>query len=369
VVKKQKDVRILGSLNVSGNAFLGVAMLDLKNKIQNLKNEFDTDLKNVSTLRALDDLRVKFLGKKSLVTDLLSQIKNFSAEEKKEFGPLINQFKIEADQSIEQAKAQIIFAQAKVENFKKQNFDVTAYQPNAQNGTLHPLTQLITEIEDILISMGYEIVDGPEIETEEYNFEALNVPADHPARDMQDTFWLNIPKMLLRTQTSTMQVHAMRNKTLPIAIASPGRVFRQEATDASHDYLFMQCEGMLIGQNINISNLFATTQVFLKALFKKDNLDIRIRPGFFPFVEPGFEIDMRCPFCKKGCSVCKKSTWIEVFPGGMIHPNVLRASGIDPEKYSGFAFGFGLTRLAMLRYNIDDIRLFYSGNIKFLNQF
>jgi phenylalanyl-tRNA synthetase alpha chain len=344
-------------------------MQDLKNKIQNLKNEFDTDLKNVSNLRAIDELRIKFLGKKSLVTDLLSQIKNFSAEEKKEFGPLINQFKIEADQSIEQAKAQIIFAQAQVENFKKQNFDVTAYQPDAKNGTLHPLTQLVTEIEDIFVSMGYEVVDGPEVESEEYNFEALNVPKDHPARDMQDTFWLNLPNMLLRTQTSTVEVHAMRNKAIPFAMVSPGRVFRQESTDASHDYAFMQCEGMLVGENINISHLFATVQTFLKTLFKTDKLDIRIRPGFFPFVEPGFEIDMRCPFCKKGCSVCKKSTWLEVCPGGMTHPNVLRASGIDPEKYSGFAFGFGLTRLAMLRYNIDDIRLFYSGNIKFLNQF
>lgn len=344
-------------------------MQDLKSKIQNLKRDFDAELKQITNLRALEDFRIKFIGKKSLITDLLSQIKNFSVEEKKEFGPLINQFKIEAEQHIEQVKSQIIFNQAQTENIKKQSFDVTAYQPNVKRGNLHPLTQLITEIEDILLSMGYEIVDGPEIETEEYNFEALNIPSDHPARDMQDTFWLDIPKMLLRTQTSTIQVHAMRNKAVPMAIASPGRVFRQEATDASHDYMFMQCEGMLIGENINVSNLFATAQTFLKALLKKNDLDIRIRPGFFPFVEPGFEIDMRCPFCKNGCSVCKKSTWIEVFPGGMIHPNVLKFSGIDHEKYSGFAFGFGLTRLAMLRYNIDDIRLFYGGNIKFLNQF
>lgn len=344
-------------------------MQGLRDKIQNLKNEFETDLKNVTNLRALDDLRVKYLGKKSLVTDLLGQIKNFSAEEKKEFGPLINQFKIEADNSIEQAKAQIIFKQTQVENFKKQNFDVSAYQPNAKNGTLHPLTQFVREVEDIFVSMGYEVIDGPEVESEEYNFEALNVPKDHPARDMQDTFWLNLPNMVLRTQTSSVQVHAMRNKSLPLAVVSPGKAFRQESTDASHDYVFMQCEGMLISENINISHLFATAQTFLKTLFKTDKLDIRIRPGFFPFVEPGFEIDMRCPFCKNGCSVCKKSTWIEIFPGGMIHPNVLRINGIDPEKYSGFAFGFGLTRLAMLKYSIDDVRLFYSGNIKFLNQF
>ncbi|MFA6534799.1 MAG: phenylalanine--tRNA ligase subunit alpha [Candidatus Babeliales bacterium] len=351
------------------NAFLGVDMPDLKDKIQNLKNEFEVDLKNVSNLRSLDDLRIKYLGKKSLVTDLLGQIKNFSVEEKKEFGPLINQFKIEADNSIEEAKAQIIFKQTQSENFKKQNFDVSAYQPNITTGTLHPLTQIVREVEDIFVSMGYEVIDGPEVESEEYNFEALNVPKDHPARDMQDTFWLDIPGMVLRTQTSSMQVHAMRNKSLPLAVISPGKVFRQESTDATHDYVFMQCEGMLIDENVNISNLFATLQTFLKTLFKTDSLDIRIRPGFFPFVEPGFEIDMRCPFCKNGCSVCKRSTWIELFPGGMIHPNVLRINGIDPEKYSGFAFGFGLTRLAMLKYNIDDIRLFYGGNIKFLNQF
>ncbi len=344
-------------------------MQNLKNKIQTLKSEFDAELKKIKSLRALEEFRIKFIGKKSLITDLLGQIKNFSVEEKKEFGPLINQFKIEAEQSIDQAKSQIIFNHTQAENIKRQSFDVTAYKPNAKMGTLHPLTQLVSEIEDILLSMGYEIVDGPEVETEEYNFEALNVPADHPARDMQDTFWLDIPKMLLRTQTSTMQVHAMRSKSLPIAIASPGRVFRQEATDASHDYVFMQCEGMLIGENVNISHLFATVQTFLKSLFKKQDLDIRIRPGFFPFVEPGFEIDMRCPFCKNGCSVCKKSTWIEIFPGGMIHPNVLKFSGINSEKYSGFAFGFGLTRLAMLKYGIDDIRLFYGGNSKFLNQF
>lgn len=344
-------------------------MQNLKSKIQSLKSEFDAELKQIKSLRALEDFRIKFIGKKSLITDLLGQIKNFSVEEKKEFGPLINQFKTEAEQSIEQVKSQIILNQVQAENLKKQSFDVTAYQPNSKRGTFHPLTQLVSEIEDILLSMGYEIVDGPEVESDEYNFEALNIPKDHPARDMYDTFWLDVPGMLLRTHTSPVQVHAMRDKSLPLAVVAPGKCFRHEATDASHDYMFMQCEGMLIGENVNISHLFATAQTFLKALFKKDSLDIRIRPGFFPFVEPGFEIDMRCPFCKNGCSVCKKSTWIEVFPGGMVHPNVLKFSGIDPEKYSGFAFGFGLTRLAMLKYNIDDIRLFYGGNIKFLNQF
>jgi phenylalanyl-tRNA synthetase alpha chain len=186
---------------------------------------------------------------------------------------------------------------------------------------------------------------------------------------MQDTFWLDKPESLLRTQTSNVQIHAMQNKKPPMAIIAPGRTFRNEAVDASHDFQFMQCEGMLIDKNVTVGHLFGTAQTFLKTLFRKDALDIRIRPGFFPFVEPGFEIDMRCVFCKSGCSVCKRSTWIEVFPGGLIHPNVLKAGGIDPAQYSGFAFGFGLTRLVMLRYGIDDIRLLYGGKLKFLEQF
>jgi len=344
-------------------------MHDLKSKIQAIKHDFFLQINSTFDLKTLEDLRIRFIGKKGFITELLGQIRDFSIDEKKEFGPVINNLKKEVEVALENKKAQLILDKSMALDLKKKNFDVTSYQPLVQIGALHPLTKLVWEIEDAFLSMGYEIVDGPEVETDEFNFEALNIPKDHPARDMYDTFWVNVPGMLLRTHTSPVQFHAMRNKSLPLAVVAPGRCFRHEATDASHDYVFMQCEGMLIGENINISNLFATAQTFLKFLFKKDNLDIRIRPGFFPFVEPGFEIDMRCPFCKDGCSVCKKSTWIEVFPGGMIHPNVLNYSGIDSDKYSGFAFGFGLTRLAMLKYGIDDIRLFYGGNLKFLKQF
>ena len=252
---------------------------------------------------------------------------------------------------------------------KMLSFDVTIEQSKALKGHLHPYTLFIEEIQQIFLSMGYEIWDGPELETDFHNFGALNIPDDHPARDMYDTFWTTTPGKLLRTHTSTVQVRTMEERKPPFAGIAPGRTYRHEAVDASHDFQFMQCEGLFVAKGVTVGNLFATAETFLKALFKKDTLDIRIRPGFFPFVEPGFEIDMRCVFCKNGCSVCKRSTWIEVFPGGMVHPNVLKASGIDPEIYSAFAFGFGLTRLAMLKYGIDDIRLLYSGKVKFLEQF
>lgn len=339
------------------------------NKLEQLKNEFDQQLAAVKNIKDLEDIRLSFLGKKGSFTLLLSDVKNLSLEEKKEIGPRIQQLKTETEEKITQQKDRILAQQAQAATLQLQNFDVTANLLHAKPGHVHPYTQCIQEIQDIFLSMGYEIWDGPELESDYNNFTALNIPQDHPARDMYDTFWTNHPGQLLRTHTSPVQVRAMSNKKPPIAGIAPGRTYRHEAVDASHDFMFMQCEGLLIDKNVTVAHLFATAQAFLKALFKKDSLDIRIRPGFFPFVEPGFEIDMRCVFCKNGCSVCKQSTWIEVFPGGLVHPNVLKASGIDPNVYSGFAFGFGLTRLVMLRYGIDDIRLFHSGKLRFLEQF
>ncbi len=343
-------------------------MANLKEKIQSLQAQFEKDLKKAKNVQSLEKIRIEFLGKKGFISLLLAEIKNISLEEKKVCGPLLNQLKNNTLEKIKQKAEEIRISSAESANIKKQNFDVSACKTGIPKGHLHIYSQLIEEIENIFISMGYEVLDGPEIESDYYNFEALNVPKDHPARDMQDTFWLNVPELLMRTHTSNVQGRAMETKKLPIAAIAPGRSFRHEATDASHDFMFMQCEGFLIDKNVTLSNLFATAKAFLKALFKKD-LKIRKRPGFFPFVEPGVEIDVQCPFCKNGCSVCKQSTWIEVFPAGLIHPNVLKAGGIDPEKYSGFAFGFGLTRLAMIRYNINDIRLFHSGKIRFLEQF
>jgi phenylalanyl-tRNA synthetase alpha chain len=248
--------------------------------------------------------------------------------------------------------------------------DPTATAPRTSHrGVVHIYSQVIEEIENIFLSMGYTKYDGPEVEDAYHNFDALNIPQSHPARDMYDTLWLDKPGYLLRTHTSSVQIRAMRKHGAPLAGVVPGRTFRHESVDASHDIMFMQCEGIFVNKNVSMANLFGTAQAFLKAFFKKDELEIRMRPGYFPFVEPGVEIDMRCVFCTTGCSVCGKTTWLEIFPCGMIHPNVLQAVDIDAQEYQGFAFGFGLSRLVMLRHGIKDIRLLSSGKVEFLEQF
>lgn len=334
-----------------------------------IKNILEHSIPQCKDLKALELLRQELLGKKGHLVSLLAQLKTLSIEEKKTVGPTIQALRQDVEAALEKQKNELIQAASQAEINKQKNFDVTAYKLNQKNGHLHPYTHFVRQIQTIFLSMGYQVWDGPEFETDFYNFTALNIPQDHPARDMYDTFWTNKPGMLLRTHTSPVQVRAMQRSTPPIAGIAPGRTYRHEAVDASHDFMFMQCEGVVIDKNITVSHLFATAQTVLKTLFERDSLDIRIRPGFFPFVEPGFEIDMRCVFCTSGCSVCKHSTWIEVFPGGMIHPHVLREGGIDPEIYSGFAFGFGLTRLAMLKFGIDDIRHLLNGKVKFLEQF
>ncbi|MBD3231748.1 phenylalanine--tRNA ligase subunit alpha [Candidatus Dependentiae bacterium] len=341
----------------------------LSKKIEKIKDKLTRSLNEATNIKILENIRINFLGKKGLITTLMSELKNLSIEDKKKFGPLINKLKSKVEEQIKKTKENLIKKQTKAKISKKENFDVTAYKTNQLNGHLHILSQFTQEVEDIFISMGFEIFEGPQVETDFYNFTALNIPQDHPARDMYDTFWLNKKNMLMRTHTSPAQIHAMQNTKPPIAGIVTGTTFRHEAVDASHDIQFMQCEGIYIDKNVTLANLFAVTKKFLEKLFNKKDLDIRIRPGYFPFVEPGVEIDMKCPFCKNGCSICKKTTWIEVFPGGLIHPNVLKFGKIDPEKYSGFAFGFGLTRLVMLKHNINDVRLLHSGKIKFLEQF
>ncbi len=344
-------------------------MANLSDKINEISAQLAAALKTAKSAQEIEQVRIAFMGKKGRIPALFSELAALSPDEKRLAGPALNELKITAEVSVKEALERLAQAAREAGNAKAEHFDVTGYTPGKPLGHLHPYTQIIAEIEDIFVSMGYEVLDGPEVETDYYNFTALNIPRDHPARDMYDTFWLNSPGMLLRTHTSSVQGHTMENRKLPIAGIVPGRCFRHEATDASHDIMFMQCEGFLIDKNVTLSHLFGTAQTFLKALFNKDEIDIRIRPGFFPFVEPGVEIDMQCPFCTGGCSVCKKSTWIEIFPGGLIHPSVLKASGIDPNEYSGFAFGFGLTRLAMIKYGINDIRNFHTGSMKFLEQF
>lgn len=344
-------------------------MPNLKEKIQTISSELKQQLAQISQEKELETLRLSFIGKKGAITELLGELKNLTIEEKKEFGPLIQALRQEAEDGIAARKKALTEQQSKAADNQARNFDVTGYVPNAPTGHLHPYTLFIEEIQRIFLSMGYEIWDGPEFETEFNNFTALNIPKDHPARDMYDTFWTDQEGYLLRTHTSPVQARILQQRKPPLAGIAPGRTYRHEAVDASHDFMFMQCEGLLVDKNVTVAHLFATAQTFLRALFQKNTLDIRIRPGFFPFVEPGFEIDMRCIFCKSGCSVCKQSTWIEIFPGGLVHPNVFKACNIDATQYSGLAFGFGLTRLAMLRYGIDDIRLFHSGKLKFLEQF
>ena len=322
-----------------------------------------------ATLKTLERTKSKYVGKKGEITALMSRIRELSTEGKREFGPVVNNLKEKIERAVELRRERLLSEAAAAKQLKQKSFDVTAYKPKAKIGHMHPYSRFIERIENIFLTMGYEIVEGPLVEVEYYNFTALNIPKDHPARDMHDTFWLEKDGYLLRTQTSNVQVRVMQEKDPPIAVVSPGITFRHEAVDASHDFQFMQCEGFLIDKKVTVADLFGTAKRFLAELFGHQNIEIRIRPGFFPFVEPGFEIDVRCPFCKHGCSVCKKSKWIEIFPGGLIHPNVLRAGGLNPDEYSGFAFGFGLTRLVMLWHGINDIRLLNSGKIRFLEQF
>ena len=246
--------------------------------------------------------------------------------------------------------------------------DLTLPAPGPRPGSLHPVTIIQNEIEDLFTSLGFTVLDGPEVETEYHNFDALNIPPEHPARDMQDTFWLSNGH-LLRTHTSPVQVRGMEKLGPPLRMIAPGRVFRNEEVDASHEHTFYQLEGMMIDRNVSVANLIYFMKTLLSAIFHLEAV-VRLRPGYFPFVEPGFELDIRCLICGgPGCPVCKQSGWVELLPCGLVHPKVLRMSGIDPEQWGGFAFGLGLTRLAMMRYGIDDIRLLASGDLRFLRQF
>jgi phenylalanyl-tRNA synthetase alpha chain len=339
--------------------------MDIKN-ITSLHKILLEQINNITTKEEIESFRLTYLSRQGEIAQLMVRLKTVSSEEKREFGPAIQLLKQEVTAAFDQKLEAISQAMILIEQNKQKYFDITAQKKSLQ-GSLHPYTTLIEEIEDIFISMGFAIADGPELETAFNNFEALNVPKNHPAREESDTFWID-PERLLRTQTSTVQIRTMLDQTPPIAVIAPGRVFRNEATDASHDFMFMQVEGLYIDKTVSIAQLLGTLKTFLTTLFKQE-IKIRVRPGYFPFVEPGLEIDASCPFCTTGCSTCKKTTWIELLGAGLVHPNVLRSCNIDPEKYSGYAFGFGLTRLAMLRHHINDLRLLHGGNIKFLEQF
>jgi len=351
----------------------------MKKQLEQLKQEILSQLDKVKSSDVLRDLEIKYLGRKGELTKILRRLADLSAEEKKVFGKLANETKAELLARFKQAKEELEGGAA------GEFVDISLpAREKIKRGHLHPITQVQNELEDLFVSMGFMVLDGPELESDYYNFEALNIPAHHPARDTQDTFYVEgltgeegarerggeeKSGLVMRTHTSPVQVRAMRKYGAPLRLVAPGRVFRSEALDANHEHTFYQLEGLMIDKNISISNLTAVLKEMLSGILKQE-VKLRLRPGYFPFVEPGFEIDVSCTICSGcGCPSCKHGGWMEMLGAGLVHPNVLRAGGIDPEKYGGFAFGMGINRLAMMKYGIDDIRLFNSGDLRFLEQF
>ena len=339
----------------------------LDGQLEDLRRATLAAFASASSLPELEEARVEALGRKGTLAQISKEFGKLPPEERAQLGKLLNSVK--QDLEGEYARKQGSFERAELaERLSKEWIDVTLPSSGVRPGSLHPITQLQSEIEDLFTSLGFAILDGPEVETEEHNFDALSIPPTHPARDMQDTFWLSNGH-LLRTHTSTVQVRGMRTLGPPLRMIAPGRVFRNEEVDASHEHTFYQLEGMMVDRNVSVANLIYFMKTLLSSIFGKD-VTVRLRPGYFPFVEPGFELDIRCLICDgAGCPVCKHSGWVELLPCGLVHPNVLRMSGIDPDEWGGFAFGLGLTRLAMMRYGIDDIRQLQGGDLRFLQQF
>ena len=343
-------------------------------KISELREEFEQKLEQTADLVSLDKIRVDFLGKKGRITALLKGMKSLTNEEKKTFGAEVNKLKAAAAKRIEERIEELRQAEIELEIASMPQFDITA-PANLERGSYHPITLVQRQCENIFKSMGFTVEDYPEVVTDYECFEAVNIPKHHPARDMQDTYYLTNGQ-LLKSQTSAAQNAILRKygknlkeNGVPIKAICPGRCFRNEATDASHENTFFQMEGMMVDRDISISNLIFFMKTMLSEVFRRD-VKVRLRPGFFPFVEPGFELDINCLICGgEGCASCKHSGWLELCPCGMIHPNVLREGGIDPDEYTGFAFGLGLTRLAMMKYKVKDIRDLNSGSLKALSQF
>ncbi len=339
----------------------------MKEKLQQIKEEALNKISSSGDLDALNDVRVSYLGKKGELTALLKSMKDLSPEERPAFGQMVNEVRQFIEESMEATKQKLEAAEMELK-LKTETIDVTLPAKKNKVGHRHPNTIALEEVEDIFIGMGYEVVEGPEVEYDYYNFEALNIPANHPAKDEQDTFYIN-DKIVLRTQTSPVQVRVMEKGKLPIRMIAPGRVFRSDEVDATHSPSFHQIEGMVIDKNITFADLKGTLAGFAKKLFGEDT-KVKFRPHHFPFTEPSAEMDVSCFKCGgKGCRFCKGEGWIEILGCGMVHPKVLKMSGIDPEEYSGFAFGIGLERIALLKYEIDDMRLLYENDERFLNQF
>lgn len=337
--------------------------MSLEQKLENIKKQAEEKIGQIFDLKTLEDLRVEFLGRKSELIEILKGLKDLAEEEKKKFGPAANELRQKVEAMMEEKKS-ALKELALSQIMESERIDVSAPAKKIPHGHLHPLTLMRRKVEEVFQSIGFEVAEGPEMETEYYNFDALNIPADHPAREMQDTFWIqspdlkiSAPRLLMRTQTSSVQIRYAENNRPPIRIISPGRVFRMEATDQTHDIQFHQVEGLMIDKDISLADLKGVLEMLFKKIYGNE-IEIRFRPSFFPFVEPGVEVDMKF-----------KGKWLEVGGAGMVHPKVLKAMNIDSNKWQGFAFGMGLERLTMIKYGIDDIRLFSSGDLRFLRQF
>ena len=339
----------------------------LEEEIRALQADARVRIEAAGSLEKLDAVRVEALGRKGALAQISKEMGKLAPGERARAGKLLNAAKQTLEEAFERQKSK--FDETKLAaRLDAEWVDLTIPAPGTRPGSLHPVTQIQNEIEDLFVSLGFMVLDGPEVETEYHNFDALNIPADHPARDAQDTFWLTDGN-LLRTHTSPVQVRGMERFRPPLRMVAPGRVFRNESVDASHEHTFYQIEGMMIDRDVSVAHLLYFMQTMLREVFRRE-VSVRLRPGFFPFVEPGFELDIQCFICGgTGCPVCKQSGWVEQLGCGLVNPNVLRMSGIDPEEWSGFAFGLGLTRLVMMRYGIEDIRLLQGGDLRFLQQF
>lgn len=338
----------------------------MEENLNKIKERLESQISKIQEMNDLDKFKSEILGKKGELTQILKNMKNYDENERRKVGKAVNDAKKNIEAKIEEKREIIkkIELSKRLEKIERVDFSLPV---NDELGSLHPITVVQREIEEIFRTMGFTVEDGNEVETEYNNFEAVNVPKYHPARDMQDTYWLENGQ-LLKTQTSAAQNRIMKKYGAPLKAIFPGRCFRNESLDASHENTFFQLEGMMIDENISVANLIYFMKTTLSEIFKKD-LKVRLRPGFFPFVEPGFELDVSCMYCNgEGCKVCKHGGWIELCPCGLIHPNVLEMGGIDSEKYSGFAFGLGLSRLAMMKYGINDLRYLNSGDLRVLKQ-
>ena len=342
--------------------------------INSIKTQIESEIENINTPEAIEGLRVKYLGRKGIVAQLTSSIPSLSQEERGSFGQQVNALKNRIISLIDDKQKSIAIKPAES---AQSTVDISLPGIAQDLGRLHPITQIIDEILGIFMRMGFSVVEGPEVETEYNNFTGLNIPLEHPSRDVFDTFYITPQatshkpqqKFLLRSHTSPVQIRVMKSHKPPLAVVVPGRVYRPDATDASHSFMFHQIEGFMVDENIRFSDLKGTLEVFAKSVFGQD-IKMRFRPHFFPFTEPSAEVDISCIICKgKGCSVCGRKGWLEILGSGMIHPNVFRNVGYDPRKYTGFAFGMGIERIAMLKYGIDDIRLFFENDLRFLKQF